>query len=100
VLRWLISGFLVGAGNHEWLSGYIDVARRYGLRAGLCFNDISRALQITDELRGLDFVIAPISATGFRMTPDQSTCEAIILRGNHPSTEGRPDSAPRVPQHL
>jgi len=79
-LHWQISDFLVATGNRRWLSGYVSVARRYGLQAGLCSNDVGRALQLADELRGFDFVIAPLSAAGFRMRPDQSTCEAIIRR--------------------
>jgi len=79
-LHWQISDFLVATGNRRWLSSYIGVARRYGLSVGLYSNDVGRAIQLADELRGFDFVIAPLSAAGFRMTPDQSACEAIIRR--------------------
>jgi hypothetical protein len=79
-LHWQISDFLVATGDRGWLSRYVGVARGYGLRAGLCSNDVGRALQLAGELRGLDFVIAPLSAAGFRMTPHQSACEAIIRR--------------------
>jgi hypothetical protein len=79
-LHWQISDFLVATGNLGWLRGYISLARRCGLRSGLWSNDVGRALQLADELRGFDFVIAPLSAAGFRMTPNQSACEAIIRR--------------------
>ncbi len=77
-LHWQLSDFLVAASNPGWLSRYISVAHGYGLRAGLCSNDVGRALQLADEIRGLDFIIAPLSAAGFRMTPDRSACEAAI----------------------
>lgn len=79
-LHWHISDFLVATGNQEWLSEYIKVAHRFGVRAGLCSNDVGRALQLADRLRGFEFVIAPLSAAGFRMAPDQSACEATIRR--------------------
>ncbi len=79
-LHWQISDFLVATSNRWWLSGYIGLARRYGLNVGLYSNDVGRALRVAEELRGFDFVIAPISAAGFRMTPNQSVCEAIIRR--------------------
>jgi hypothetical protein len=79
-LHWQLSDFLVAAGDPGWLSSYISLARGYGLRTGLCSNDVGRALQLAGELRGLDFVIAPLSAAGFRMTPDRSACEAAIRR--------------------
>lgn len=77
-LHWQLSDFLVAAGDPGWLSRYIRVARGYGLRAGLCSNDVGRVLRLAGQLRGLDFVIAPLSAAGFRMTPDRSACEAAI----------------------
>jgi len=79
-LHWQISDFLVATGNADWLSGYIHVARSYGLHAGLCSDDVGRALQLVDGLHGCDFVIAPLSVAGFRMKPDQSACETIIRR--------------------
>jgi len=79
-LHWQISDFLVATGNVDWLSGYISVARSYGLHAGLCCNDVGRALQLVDGVHSCDFVIAPLSAAGFRMKPDQSACEIIIRR--------------------
>ena len=77
-LHWQLTDFLVANEQAAWLSRYVGLARGYGLRAGLCTNDIGRALLIAGELRGLDFIIAPLSAAGFRMTPDRSTCEAAI----------------------
>lgn len=77
-LHWQLSDFLVANEHAAWLSRYAGLARGYGLRAGLCTNDIGRALRIAGGLRGLDFIIAPLSAAGFRMTPDRSTCEAAI----------------------
>jgi hypothetical protein len=79
-LHWQLSDFLVATGDRGWLARYVSVARGYGLRAGLCSNDVGRALQLAGELRDFDFVIAPLSAAGFRMTPHQSACEAIIRR--------------------
>jgi hypothetical protein len=79
-LHWQISDFLIATRNVEWISGYVNVARKYGLGAGLCSNDVGRALQILDKVRGCDFVIAPISAAGFQMKPDKSACESIIRR--------------------
>ncbi len=79
-LHWQLSDFLVATGDPAWLYRYISLARMYGLRVGLCSNDVGRALQLAEQLRGLDFVIAPLSAAGFRMTPDRGTCEAAIRR--------------------
>lgn len=79
-LHWQLSDFLVAAGDSGWLSRYIGLARSYGLRPGLCSHDVRRALQVAEQLRGLEFVIAPLSAAGFRMTPDRETCEAAIRR--------------------
>ncbi len=79
-LHWQIADFLVATGNSGWLSRYVAVARCFGLRAGLCSNDLTRALELTERLSGLDFVIAPLSAVGFRMTPNQEVCEAAIRR--------------------
>ncbi len=79
-LDWQLSDFMVSVGDPWWLSRYIALTRGYGLRAGLCSNDVGRVLRLASELRGLDFVIAPLSAAGFRMTPDRSTCEGAIRR--------------------
>ncbi len=79
-LHWQLSDFLIANNEYEWLSVFFALARRYGLRVGICSNDVGRALQLADELHGLDFVIAPLSAAGFRMTPDRSTCEVAIRR--------------------
>jgi len=79
-LHWQLADFLVAAGDSGWLSHYIHVARSYGLRPGLCSHDVRRALQLAEQLSGLEFVIAPLSAAGFRMTPDREACEAAIRR--------------------
>lgn len=79
-LHWQLADFLVATGDSGWLSQYVGVARRYGLRAGLCSHDVLRALQLAERLRGLEFVIAPLSASGFMMTPDREACEVAIRR--------------------
>jgi hypothetical protein len=79
-LHWQLSDFLVATGDSGWLYRYIGLARSYGLRAGMCSHDVRRALQLAEQLSGLDFVIAPLSAAGFRMTPDREGCEAVIKR--------------------
>jgi len=77
-LHWQLSDFLIANGQSPWLSRYIALARRCGLRTGLCANDMGRALRLAGGLRGLDFIVAPLSAAGFGMTPDRSTCETLI----------------------
>lgn len=77
-LDWQLADFLVATGDARWLSHYAGVARRYGLRAGLCSHDLRRALQLAERTRGLEFVIAPLSASGFRMTPNREACEAAV----------------------
>jgi hypothetical protein len=77
-LHWQLSDFLVAAGDSGWLSRYIGLARSYGLRPGLCSHDVRRALLLAEQFSGLDFIIAPLSAAGFRMTPDRETCEAVL----------------------
>ncbi len=79
-LHWHLADFLAATGDSEWLSHYIAVARRFNLRAGLCSHDMLRALQLAERLSGLEFVIAPISASGFMMIPDRDTCEVAIRR--------------------
>ncbi len=77
-LHWQLADFLVATGDSGWLSHYVAVARRYGLRAGLYSHDVRRALQLAERLRGLEFVIAPLSASGFMMTPDREACEVAV----------------------
>jgi hypothetical protein len=79
-LHWELSDFVAATSNWNWLSRYIGLGRRYGLSVGLCSNDLRRVLNLAGRLPGLDFVIGPLSASGFRMTPDKEACEAAICR--------------------
>jgi hypothetical protein len=79
-LHWQLSDFLVATGDSAWLSRYIGIARSYGLGPGLCSHDLRRAFHLVEQCGGLDFVIAPLSASGFRMTPNREACEVAIRR--------------------